>query len=779
MAFDAPALLAARRRAGGQVAPIEFAARVSDASGFTRTFTADGGRVWTFCTWFRLFDTGSQFTVSARIFSADFPDANYDEAFLNHSGTVNPERLSIYGGSSGEYGPPSGTQKLRDVNAWYPMLWRQKSDRAQLWLGRQLYTDVAAQVHARVNGAVKHALGFLQSPTQGKSLAIANTWFADGEYLDVDAFYNEYGAPIVPDTQGWGPNSFHLDFADELDLGKDVLNSNDFAVNGTVTQISDTPTKQRSIFTQASLDTDFSTLNFARQISTTSSGQGSGRSTLLIPSGKKIYFETKLIFVSNALGLCLTRSRSAASDPIEATADRYRIRATEKFDIGSTTGDPYGAGFAVNDIIAFAIDTTNPAAGSIRCYRNNVDLGVAFSNMLVEDGFVFSVEETGNSARVDVDLFTADEDFTYTPPAGFEALSSAVSAQADVGCDHAAVANWTGNSAAQSVTGIGFQPALLIAKSENVAEWWRWMDAPRGALDGTIDKGLASNDTSGGSVDSCGVTATSNGVDFGPIGTGGAWYPNQSGSNYNGLFLRADQAVSGTTGGVGTGQSYTGQAGLAVSIIAYEGNGVAGHRIPHHLADAPDLVIVKRVDAADDWPVWHKFLSSNSNVQYLNGLGAEGADSTVFDGTPPDANDVILGGSARSNAIGGSYVMYCFRSVPGVFHVGEYTGNGSSAGPHVPVFGHMPWYCIKGITVGGTDWGVYNDGIEPFRPQSVAYQYNRANAAAAGGTMWPFANALKVSNTVLSLNSSGHRYLLWGPIDIPAHNSPKSIPISR
>lgn len=47
----------------------------------------------------------------------------------------------------------------------------------------------------------------------------------------------------------YGANGFHLDFADPLDLGKDVSgNANHFTVNGVVTQITDTPTRNKINF---------------------------------------------------------------------------------------------------------------------------------------------------------------------------------------------------------------------------------------------------------------------------------------------------------------------------------------------------------------------------------------------------------------------------------------------------------------------------------------------------------------------------------------------------
>ena len=41
-------------------------------------------------------------------------------------------------------------------------------------------------------------------------------------------------------------------------------------------------------------------------------------------------------------------------------------------------------------------------------------------------------------------------------------------------------------------------------------------------------------------------------------------------------------------------------------VVTYSGNGVNGRQISHNLGSTPGTIIVKALNAADNWPVWHR-----------------------------------------------------------------------------------------------------------------------------------------------------------------------------
>lgn len=91
------------------------------------------------------------------------------------------------------------------------------------------------------NSATLHYIGRLIGGSQYFDGHLADLRFIDGQALDSSAFLTAEGDPKVY-SGSYGTNGFHLDFADDEDLGVDVSgNGNDFTVNGTPTRSTDVP----------------------------------------------------------------------------------------------------------------------------------------------------------------------------------------------------------------------------------------------------------------------------------------------------------------------------------------------------------------------------------------------------------------------------------------------------------------------------------------------------------------------------------------------------------
>ena len=109
--------------------------------------------------------------------------------------------------------------------------------------------------------------------------------------------------------------------------------------------------------------------------------------------------------------------------------------------------------------------------------------------------------------------------------------------------------------------------------------------------------------------------------------------------------------------------------------VCYTGTGVA-RTVNHNLGVAPELMIIKLRNFAENWSVYYY---PNSSM-YLNGANAGGtAGATLWNNTNPTSTVFSLGTNGAVNNSGGAdYVAYLFASAPGVSKVGTYTGNGSS-----------------------------------------------------------------------------------------------------
>ena len=234
---------------------------------------------------------------------------------------------------------------------------------------------------------------------------------------------------------------------------------------------------------------------------------------------------------------------------------------------------------------------------------------------------------------------------------------------------------YTGTSATNSVTGVGFQPDFVWAKNRGFAESHILSDAVRGATllmkantagaEATNTEGLTSFDTDGFSL-------------------GTSQEPNKSGYAYVAWnWLAANGTASNTDGSITSTVSANTTAGFSIST--YTGNATSGATIGHGLGVAPDVIIVKNRDAADAWQVYHSGVASDPATDYLvlNTTAASVDNVNRWNDTAPTSSVFSLGNAVEVNTNTEDYVAYCFAGVEGFSKFGSYTGNGSADGPFV------------------------------------------------------------------------------------------------
>lgn len=128
------------------------------------------------------------------------------------------------------------------------------------------------------------------------------------------------------------------------------------------------------------------------------------------------------------------------------------------------------------------------------------------------------------------------------------------------------------------------------------------------------------------------------------------------------------------------------------------------------------MVIIKRVDGASDWVVWHRSLTLTGNTQGLkfNGTDAFGTPSgggTVWYTTSPMTATTMSVGSSQAgdwntNSSGGTYVAYLFAhdaAADGLIQCGTYTGSG---GVDSVTLGWEPQFVLMKGTAAGTQWSI-------------------------------------------------------------------------
>jgi hypothetical protein len=103
-------------------------------------------------------------------------------------------------------------------------------------------------------------------------------------------------------------------------------------------------------------------------------------------------------------------------------------------------------------------------------------------------------------------------------------------------------------------------------------------------------------------------------------------------------------------------------------IVTYTGDGTNARAISHNLGSVPGCIIVKSLNAVNDWFVYHRSLGATKAV-LLNSTGAAATFPDYWSDTSPTATQFTLGTSSGgvTNVSGQTYVAYLFAHNAGGF----------------------------------------------------------------------------------------------------------------
>lgn len=213
-------------------------------------------------------------------------------------------------------------------------------------------------------------------------------------------------------------------------------------------------------------------------------------------------------------------------------------------------------------------------------------------------------------------------------------------------------------------------------------------------------------------------------------------------------------AVTTANGHVGFGFK---RAPKFYDSVWYTGTGSTKTEI-HNLRVAPEMMIIKRHDSADNWVVWHSGLTS---IQYTVTLdtaaGVFGPSSTEFDATLPTSSVFTVGTASTVNASGGTFMAHLFATCPGVSKVGSYVGNGTTQDVDCGFSAGARFLLVK--SSGAGDWFVFDSargmtvGSDPYLATSNTSAEGSADLLAA------YAGGFQISAGTPSLNANGVTYI--------------------
>lgn len=755
---------------------INSSVRFYNNTQLSRTPSSTGNmRTWTFSAWVKR----SKFASSAYdgVFSAGSGGTNRDVLYFDNNDKL---RYNGYTSSSYDWNYTS-TQKFRDPASWYHIVIATDtnqdtySDRIKIYVnGVQITawdTDDAPNRYKQgyVNNTNEHTIGSTPYDTTYLDGYVAEVNFVDGTQLAPTDFGETKSGTWIPKkyTGSYGSNGYYLKFGNSGSLGTDSSgNGNTWTATNIVAtdQVLDSPTNNFATFNPFANGswTGWSSYSEgAVQIVTPATGGGNGQCTIGVPSSGKWYYEAYVkasdANVAVAAGFCNTDARNQYPTA-SSTSIWYNSYGGNSYLTVNGSNDSYStsSGVAVGDIIGVSYDGTN-----VKFYKNN---SLIWTKAYDATGLVpYITDGTGSSDRSTVlvnfgqdSSFAGNKtaqgntdangrgDFYYSPPSGHLALCTANlpdppaafnPAVDNTPQDHFNPVLFTANNGTQSITGVGFAPELIWAKSRGNAYNHDIYDIVRGTgkhVSPNTTQAETSTTNTINSFDSDGFTlGVNSNANYGTAASV-AWNWKLGGSG-----------VSNSDGTISSTVSANTDAG--VSVVTY--NGSSAGTVGHGLSSTPELVIQKTRDTTGDyWWTGTTVIDGSMDFFKLNDTDVK-ADSSYTAPTSSVFSNVTFSG-ATSN------VAYCFHSVEGFSKIGVYLDNGSAYGPIIYTGFRPAWVMIKRVN-GTENWYINDTTRSTYNPLTNATLYANLNTAEGTGHAIDYlSNGFRIANSNTAYNGS-------------------------
>ena len=218
-------------------------------------------------------------------------------------------------------------------------------------------------------------------------------------------------------------------------------------------------------------------------------------------------------------------------------------------------------------------------------------------------------------------------------------------------------------------------------------------------------------------------------------------------------------------------------------VIKYSGDSNATRSIPHGLGSSVGMIIIKTLNANDNWLVYHRGLPNGLGTGRLK-LNLTNAVDGTTNFLSADSSSVTFASNAGGNYSGNEYVMYLFAHNDGdggfgptndqdIIKCGSYTGDGSTDGSNVIDLGWEPQWVMVKVTSTSDSWMILDNmrGIggtknNVIRADSSGAEEQDSNAM---GTLLP--NGFSVTKNNDEINGPGQTYIYMairrGPLAPP------------
>ena len=621
------------------------------------------------------------------------------------AGYLQSDIFNLYSIVSNSYTFRRATDAInQDGSHWYHVYMRWNTseataqDRAQIWINGVDMNTVGWQVNTTHGTQGRAALGTGWSRYFGwcwigasyySEYKLAEAHMFDGTTPAVTEFgeFTDDGL-WIPKTyagsEAYGTYGYYLDFDDENDLGNDVSGNNNDRTPTSLTSanhsIDHPETNYATGMWAASYYTGFSMFWGLNANNGAANYRTMGTNWGPLKKGKW-YWESHSGGLPSICNIGITSAEQAnfvTSTAKEMGGSVYDFVGTMANDTvfrgrnnGTFKTGNFESGSNQNTYHMYAFDADNnkfwigrngtwfqPSGGSEGDPAAGTDPTYDSSDGIDAEKYDYFIAMSAYTSQSVILEFGDRLGFSGTVPSGFRACNGEEWADVFGTTTHPTeVINTTDydgdGSTDHAITGVGFQPDLVVVKSSNNRDWV-WVDSVRG-----VTQELNCNNNNSEDV----VTVNVKSFDSDGFTVGNGSRTNENGEYYLAFCLK--------------------QLSGFFDIQIYNGTGVA-HAENHDLGVVPEFMIVKRRNANNTWQMYHHHaVDRDAPEEYSAELDVSStwrAQSTIWNDTAPTASQFTVGTANQVNNSSGTYVAYLFASKDGICKVGSsYTETDATA----------------------------------------------------------------------------------------------------
>ena len=201
-------------------------------------------------------------------------------------------------------------------------------------------------------------------------------------------------------------------------------------------------------------------------------------------------------------------------------------------------------------------------------------------------------------------------------------------------------------------------------------------------------------------------------------------------------------------------------------LVKFTGDGTDGRTISHNLNGTVGFMFVKRMDATDNWRVWHRTQTGKyANLDLTAAFQNDTASNGVFNSTDPTSTQFTVG--VNLNASGGTYIAYLFghnnndasfglTGDQDIIKCGTYAGN-STDSTTINIGFEAQWLLLKRAD-GTQDWTFFDNVRRlPRRGFSSLMMQNNTAVEATNGQVFGDSQGFMVDAG--DYNTTGENYI--------------------